>query len=140
MEAFSQGIRSIRKGGLRKRQAHGEIAEIAVVEYETGIYLQDRATVEGEIMLAESDLKQTATRSRSPRNDTRRSRRWCQKEWRRTSRMLPGSKRPSWTRSYKSREPGCARNGEIEAECSGAVYPAQGSEGAQSRGRNSQVG
>ena len=33
-----------------------EVAEIAVVEYEQGIYIQDLATVEGEIKLAESDL------------------------------------------------------------------------------------
>ena len=33
-----------------------EVAEIAVVEYEEGIYKQDLSTVEGEIKLAESDL------------------------------------------------------------------------------------
>jgi HlyD family secretion protein len=33
-----------------------ELAEIAVEEYAEGIYLQDLATVEGEIKLAESDL------------------------------------------------------------------------------------
>ena len=31
-----------------------EVAEIAVKEYEEGIYLQDRATIQGEIKLAES--------------------------------------------------------------------------------------
>jgi HlyD family secretion protein len=34
-----------------------EVTEIAVVEYEEGIYKQDLSTVEGEIALAESDLK-----------------------------------------------------------------------------------
>ncbi|MFI5458399.1 MAG: hypothetical protein ACHRXM_23460 [Isosphaerales bacterium] len=34
-----------------------EVAEIAVVEYEQGIFLQDRATVEGELRLAKSDLE-----------------------------------------------------------------------------------
>ena len=33
-----------------------EVAEIAVVEYEEGIFKQDQATIEGEIKLAESEL------------------------------------------------------------------------------------
>src|SRR5262249_48031591 len=39
-----------------------EVAEIAVVEYEEGIYKQDLATVEGEIKLAESDLARSEDR------------------------------------------------------------------------------
>jgi HlyD family secretion protein len=39
-----------------------EVAEIAVKEYVEGIYLQDRATIEGEIKLAESDLARAADR------------------------------------------------------------------------------
>ena len=39
-----------------------EVAEIAVVEYEEGIYKQDLATVEGEIKLAESDLSRSEDR------------------------------------------------------------------------------
>lgn len=36
-----------------------EVAEIAVKEYAEGIYLQDRATAQGELELAESDLKRS---------------------------------------------------------------------------------
>ena len=39
-----------------------EVAEIAVVEYDEGIYKQDLATVEGEIKLAESDLSRSEDR------------------------------------------------------------------------------
>jgi RND family efflux transporter MFP subunit len=39
-----------------------ETAEIAVKEYEEGIYLQDRATVQGEIKLAESALQKAKDR------------------------------------------------------------------------------
>jgi RND family efflux transporter MFP subunit len=39
-----------------------EVAEIAVIEYEEGIYKQDFATVEGEIKLAESDLARAEDR------------------------------------------------------------------------------
>ncbi len=39
-----------------------EVAEIAVKEYEEGIFLQDKATCEGEIKLAESDLARAADR------------------------------------------------------------------------------
>ena len=39
-----------------------EVAEIAVVEYEEGIYKQDLSTVEGEIKLAESDLSRAEDR------------------------------------------------------------------------------
>jgi HlyD family secretion protein len=39
-----------------------EVAEIAVKEYEEGIFLQDKATAEGEIKLAESDLARAADR------------------------------------------------------------------------------
>ncbi len=39
-----------------------EVAEIAVVEYEEGIYKQDLSTVEGEIKLAESDLSRSEDR------------------------------------------------------------------------------
>jgi RND family efflux transporter MFP subunit len=39
-----------------------EVAEIAVVEYEEGIFKQDLATVEGEIKLAESDLSRSEDR------------------------------------------------------------------------------
>ena len=39
-----------------------EVAEIAVKEYEEGIYLQDKATIQGEIKLAESDLARAADR------------------------------------------------------------------------------
>jgi multidrug efflux pump subunit AcrA (membrane-fusion protein) len=39
-----------------------EVAEIAVVEYEEGIYVQDLQTVEGEIKLAESDLSRSEDR------------------------------------------------------------------------------
>ncbi len=39
-----------------------EIAEIAVLEYEEGIFNQDRTTVEGEIKLAESDLQRSKDR------------------------------------------------------------------------------
>ena len=60
-----------------------EVAEIAVVEYEEGIFKQDLATVEGEIKLAESDLsraRKTASpghsecirRAMSPRRQTSR--------------------------------------------------------------------
>ena len=34
-----------------------EVSEIAVLEYEQGIFIQDRATAQGEIVLANSDLK-----------------------------------------------------------------------------------
>jgi RND family efflux transporter MFP subunit len=39
-----------------------EVAEIAVIEYEEGIYVQDLQTVEGEIKLAESDLSRSEDR------------------------------------------------------------------------------
>lgn len=39
-----------------------EVAEIAVKEYEEGIYQQDKATINGEIKLAESDLARAADR------------------------------------------------------------------------------
>jgi RND family efflux transporter MFP subunit len=39
-----------------------EVAEIAVTEYEEGIYVQDRATVMGELKLAESAQKQAKER------------------------------------------------------------------------------
>ncbi len=39
-----------------------EVAEIAVKEYEEGIFLQDKATCEGEIKLAESDLARSSDR------------------------------------------------------------------------------
>jgi HlyD family secretion protein len=39
-----------------------EVAEIAVVEYEEGIYKQDLSTVDGEIKLAESDLSRSEDR------------------------------------------------------------------------------
>ena len=39
-----------------------EVAEIAVKEYVEGIYLQDKATIQGEIKLAESDLARAADR------------------------------------------------------------------------------
>jgi multidrug efflux pump subunit AcrA (membrane-fusion protein) len=39
-----------------------EVAEIAVKEYEEGIYLQDKSTILGEIKLAESDLSRAADR------------------------------------------------------------------------------
>jgi len=39
-----------------------EVAEIAVVEYKEGIFVQDYATVEGEIKLAESDLLRSEDR------------------------------------------------------------------------------
>jgi HlyD family secretion protein len=39
-----------------------EVAEIAVIEYEEGIYLQDRQTVRGEIVSAESSLKMVEER------------------------------------------------------------------------------
>nr|WP_303652528.1 efflux RND transporter periplasmic adaptor subunit [Paludisphaera mucosa] len=39
-----------------------EVAEIAVKEYEEGIYAQDKATINGEIKLAESDLARAADR------------------------------------------------------------------------------
>jgi HlyD family secretion protein len=39
-----------------------EVAEIAVVEYEEGIFKQDLATVDGEIKLAESDLSRSEDR------------------------------------------------------------------------------
>jgi len=39
-----------------------EVAEIAVVEYVEGIYVQDLQTVEGEIKLAESDLSRSEDR------------------------------------------------------------------------------
>jgi HlyD family secretion protein len=39
-----------------------EVAEISVKEYEEGIFLQDEATIKGEIKLAESDLARSADR------------------------------------------------------------------------------
>ena len=39
-----------------------EVAEIAVKEYEEGIFLQDKATCEGEINLAQSDLARSSDR------------------------------------------------------------------------------
>jgi len=39
-----------------------EVAEIAVKEYEEGIFLQDEATCKGEIKLAESDLARSSDR------------------------------------------------------------------------------
>ena len=39
-----------------------EVAEIAVKEYEEGIYLQDRATIQGEIKLAESAFQKAKAR------------------------------------------------------------------------------
>ncbi|QEH33126.1 Cobalt-zinc-cadmium resistance protein CzcB [Aquisphaera giovannonii] len=39
-----------------------EVAQIAVKEYMEGIYLQDQATIQGEIKLAESDLKRSEDR------------------------------------------------------------------------------
>ncbi len=41
-----------------------EISEIAVKEYEEGIYLQDLATAEGEVRLAEADIKGSMRRNR----------------------------------------------------------------------------
>jgi hypothetical protein len=39
-----------------------EVAEIGVVEYEEGIFIQDRATAEGELKLAERDLSRATDR------------------------------------------------------------------------------
>jgi len=39
-----------------------EVAQIAVKEYKEGIYMQDKATIQGEIKLAESDLTRAADR------------------------------------------------------------------------------
>jgi HlyD family secretion protein len=39
-----------------------EVAQIAVKEYKEGIYLQDKATIQGEMKLAESDLKRAEDR------------------------------------------------------------------------------
>jgi hypothetical protein len=39
-----------------------EVAEIAVIEYQEGIFAQDLATIEGEIKLAESDLARARDR------------------------------------------------------------------------------
>ncbi len=39
-----------------------EVAQIAVKEYKEGIYLQDKATIQGEIKLADSDLVRAADR------------------------------------------------------------------------------
>ncbi len=44
------------KANYQNAKLTREVAEIAVVEYKEGIYVQDLATVEGEIKLAESDL------------------------------------------------------------------------------------
>ena len=39
-----------------------EVAEIAILEYEQGIYVQDEATARGEIKLAETELKRALDR------------------------------------------------------------------------------
>ncbi|APW60202.1 efflux RND transporter periplasmic adaptor subunit [Paludisphaera borealis] len=39
-----------------------EVAEIAVKEYEEGVYLQDKATIKGEIKLAESEMARSEDR------------------------------------------------------------------------------
>jgi hypothetical protein len=45
------------KANFSNAQLSREIAEIAAVEYEEGIFVQDRATAEGELKLAQSDLQ-----------------------------------------------------------------------------------
>ena len=45
------------KANFENAQLTREVAEIAVTEYDVGIYKQDEATVQGELKLAESDLK-----------------------------------------------------------------------------------
>ncbi len=44
------------KANYQNAKLTREVAEIAVIEYKEGIFVQDLATVEGEIKLAESDL------------------------------------------------------------------------------------
>jgi hypothetical protein len=44
------------KANLSNAELERQIAEIAVLEYEEGISVQERATAEGELKLAESDL------------------------------------------------------------------------------------
>jgi HlyD family secretion protein len=44
------------KANYQNAKLTREVAEIAVIEYKEGIFVQDFATVEGEIKLAESDL------------------------------------------------------------------------------------
>jgi multidrug efflux pump subunit AcrA (membrane-fusion protein) len=48
--------------GWKNAQLTREVAEIAVVEYEEGVYKQDKATIDGEIKLAESDLSRAEDR------------------------------------------------------------------------------
>ena len=52
-------------------KATRELAEIAVEEYEDVIYPRDLATVEGEIKLAESDLKRCRGSPRLGQADVR---------------------------------------------------------------------
>ena len=51
-----------RQGNFGNATLTREVAEIAVVEYEEGIFKQEFATVEGEIKLAESDLSRAEDR------------------------------------------------------------------------------
>ena len=60
-----------------------EVAEIGVREYVEGIFLQDNATLQGEVKLAESDAAR-AMLSKSPSSGSRRSSR-CRRELPRTS-------------------------------------------------------
>ena len=51
------------RGRLSERQADPGSREIAVKEYKEGIYLQDRATIQGGIKLAESAVQETQGRT-----------------------------------------------------------------------------
>jgi hypothetical protein len=46
------------KANFENAKLTREVAEIAVLEYEEGIFIQDKATLQGEISLAESNLHQ----------------------------------------------------------------------------------
>jgi hypothetical protein len=55
------GVRSAEAQYQQAKLAR-EIAEIAVLEYEQGIYVQDEATAKGEVRLAETELKRALDR------------------------------------------------------------------------------
>ena len=103
-----------------------EVAEIAVVEYEEGIFKQDFATVEGEIKLAESDLSRSEDRL----------------DWAR--RMFDKGYVSKATvdlgRADAQEGPVRARAGAEQEEGPGRLHQGQDDQGAQERGREGAVG
>ena len=103
-----------------------EVAEIAVVEYEEGIFKQDLATVEGEIKLAESDLSRSEDRVD-----------WARRMFVKGYVSLATE---GLGRADAQEGPVRPRAGAEQEEGPGRLHQGQDHQGAQERGREGPVG